>query len=114
MLFVCRDVNKASVGLTSATVLNEHLSTLYHLNVVILCQGLLRINIEKRSHTTKDALNVLSICLELADADAVIDLLKLAPRVFRSGLGTLFHELLKCQSIFWVNARIVIQCVQED
>jgi len=114
MLLVGRDVDEAGVGLAATAVLDKHLPALHHLNVVIFREWLIGIKVEEGPHTAQNTLDILSVRFELVDADTVVNFLKLDLRVFGGALAALLHELFECESMLWVNARVVIQRVQED
>lgn len=60
--------------LTTPPVLNEHLPSLDHLNVMVFGQWLLRIKVEKRTNPSENPLNVLSVRLKLIRAYAIVNL----------------------------------------
>ena len=86
LAFVARDVNEAGVGLAPPPILDEHLPSLHHLDVVVLGEGLLRVEVEERANSAEDPLDVLRVCLELVGADPVVNLLQLGKRVTRRSL----------------------------
>ena len=94
--------------LASSTILDEHGSSLDHLDVVVLRQRLLRIDVEEWTHTAQDTFYVLRVCLELILADTFIDLLQLSFRIPRCCLHALLEELFECETIFWVDIRVVV------
>ena len=69
--------------LSTLTVLNEHLPSLHHLNVVVFSQWLGGINIEKGPDSPQYPLNVLGVRLKLVRADPMINLFQNSMRVFR-------------------------------
>lgn len=86
LAFVARDVDEAGVGLAPPPVLDEHLPSLHHLDIVVLGEGLLGVKVEERANSAEDPLDVLRVCLELVGADPVVHLLELGRGVARRSL----------------------------
>ena len=99
---------------SSAAILDEHLAALDHLYVVVFSELAIRIEIEKWPHPAQDALNVLSVSLELVVAYAVVDRLELGLGVAGRPLATLLHEGLEREPVLGVDAGVVVQSVEED
>ena len=94
-------------------ILDEHFSSLDHLDVQIFLDALY-IDGEVSSDSGKRLLNVLRVSFELVGADSIIDLRKLFWWVMRGGLFALVDEELLCLLHLGVNGWVVIQRVQDD
>ena len=114
VLLVTGDVYKASVWLAAPPVLDEHLTPLHHLNVMVFGERFGRVQVEEWSDSTKNSLDILRISLKLLSANALVNLFEAAPGVSRSARQALLHELIECQPVLRVDVRIVVQSVEEN
>ena len=108
------DVDEAGVRLSSSAILHEHLTTLHHLNIMILRQWFLRIDSKERRHSAQYPFNILRVSLELVLADPIVDFFDLTFWVFWGTLMALFHELWEGETVFGVDIWVVVECVQEN
>ena len=100
--------------LTSSAILHEHLTTLHHLNIMILRQWFLRIDSKERCHPAKYPFNILRVSLELVLADPIVNLFQFTFWVFWGSLLALLHEFREGQTVFGVDIWVVVECVQEN
>lgn len=114
VVLIVGNVDEACMWLASAAIFYEHLAPLNHLDVVVLGQGLSRVEVEEGTHTTQDLLNVLRIRLELVLANSLINLLELRHWVLWRPLTALLDKLVKREPMLRVDARVMVQCVEED
>ena len=102
------------MGLTSTAILHEHLTTLHHLNIMILRQRLLRVNSKERCHSAEYPFNILCVSLELVLADPIVNLFQFTFWVFWGSLLALLHEFREGQTVFGVDIWVVVECVEEN
>ena len=96
------------MGLSSSAILDKHLATLHHLDVLIFRQWLFRVEIKEWSHTSQDPFDILRISLKLIGADSLIDLFELLFGVSWSPLRALLFKLFKGQPMLGIHISIVI------
>ena len=106
-------VNESWMRIASPPILDEHFSSLDHLDVQIFLDAFY-IDGEVGPYSCKCLLDILCISLELVGADSVINLGELFWGIVRCSHFALVDKELLSLLHLGVNGWVVIQCVQDD